>query len=155
MMAGNEIDLLPGVSFNAGSDVAVRIENCAYADYTLRKAAVQQLSQKQIDDIMNDLNRGLYNAPTHQKEKISHLLVYPNPIDNIINISYNCYSQKGGNFTLHDVLGRTVTTKTYSPQTEGVQNFSIDTDELNAGTYFYTLQVGAETYQGKILKINK
>jgi hypothetical protein len=95
-MASNEIDLLPGVSFNVDSNVAAKIDNCSgVSDYsTFRQAARQPLSQNQIDSLMNDLNRGLYNAPAQAKEKISRLLVYPNPANNVLNISYNDYIKK-------------------------------------------------------------
>ena len=104
--------------------------------------------------IMNDINRGLYNAPAQAKEKISRLLVYPNPTNDVVNITYNCYALQNGTFTLYDVLGRAVLVKTLSPQQAGVQQFNIGTEALNAGTYFYTLQIGQQSYNGKVLKIS-
>jgi len=44
--------------------------------------------------------------------------------------------------------------KPFIPQNEGNQNFSVNINELKSGTYFYTLQVGEQSYKGKVVKIN-
>jgi len=46
------------------------------------------------------------------------------------------------------------TLKPFTPQNEGNQHFSLNINELKAGTYFYTLQVGEQSYKGKVVKIN-
>lgn len=153
MMAGTSINMIGEVAFKANSDVGAKIDNCSSASY-LRHAGQEELSQEQIERIMNELSKDLYTHVPNDKEKIVRLAVYPNPANDIINISYNNFSIIDAVFTLHDLTGRIIKTKTYSPQYEGVQGFSVDIKELHDGIYLYTLQVGGQDFNGKITKIN-
>ena len=157
MIAGNSIDLQPGVDIKQGSDVDIRIDDCRYADYTQRKSIQkgEQLTQEEIDKIMHELNKELYGYQPESEKEIIHLMVYPNPTSNFINISYTNYLLNNATFTLYDITGRLLKTKNYTTQNEGKQQISFSIAELKEGTYFYTLQVGEQTYNGKVVKINQ
>lgn len=155
MMANDYIDLQPGVDFQSGSDVDVRIDNCegANANYNLRQSNSNQLTQEQIDALMHELNKDLYGYQPSDEENIESLKTYPNPATTTFNISYRHYSLSQAILTLYDITGRIVKSKIYQPQQEGLQNFTLNINDLNEGTYFYTLKVGETIYNGKVLKI--
>jgi len=157
MIAGNSVKLKPGVHFKAGSEVKVRIDDCRFTDYTQRQNTQtgEQLTQEEIDAIMHQLNKKLYGYQPESEEELVNLSVYPNPTNDIVNISYTNFLRNPSIFTIYDVTGRVVKTYTYNPPTEGKQNFSLNIAELKEGTYFYTLQVGEQTYNGKVVKINQ
>jgi len=153
MIAGNNIKLKAGVHIQSGSDTKIRIDDCRGADYTLRKASTNQLTQEEIDVLMHELNKELYGYHPEDETEIVGLKVYPNPASNTINISYTNYLLKETIFTLYDLTGRIVETKKYAPSIEGQQIFSIAINSLKKGSYFYTLQVGEQNYNGKIVKM--
>jgi len=154
MIAGNSIDLQTNVDIKEGSDVDIRIDDCTnVGNYNLRQSAGEQLTQEEIEALMHELAKELYGyTPTDEKE-IARLYVYPNPTSNLINISYTNYLLTNAIFTLYDLTGRLVKTENYTPPTEGNQHFSLNINELKAGTYFYTLQVGEQSYKGKVVKM--
>lgn len=80
------------------------------------------------------------------------LSVYPNPTSGLINVSFKNQLLTNVIFTLYDVSGRLVKTKTYQPQEEGFQNFKININELKRGSYFYTLELDDQIYSDKIIK---
>ena len=153
MIAGDEIDLQPGVDFQSGSDVDVRIDDCEGADYSMRKANNNPLTPEEIAAIMHELNKDLYGYVPQDEEKIERLMVYPNPTNNEFTISYRNYLLNQATLTIYDITGRTVKTQTYQPTQEGLQNFTVDVQNLKEGTYFYTLQVGNQTKNGKVVKV--
>ncbi|KAB2859577.1 MAG: T9SS type A sorting domain-containing protein [Flavobacteriales bacterium] len=156
MIAGNSIDLQNNVDIKEGSDVDIRIDNCTNTgSYNLRQSAGEQLTQEEINVLMHELDKELYGYTPADEKEIVRLYVYPNPTSNIVNISYTNYLLNNAIFTLYDLTGRLVKTENYTPQTEGNQHFSLSINELKTGTYFYTLQVGEQTYNGKVVKINQ
>ncbi|MDT8412018.1 MAG: Ca2+-dependent phosphoinositide-specific phospholipase C [Vicingaceae bacterium] len=157
MFAGQEIDLQPGVDFQPGSDVDVRIDDCRTTDYTQRQNTQtgEQLTQEEIDKLMHELNKELYGYQPESEKEIVNLMVYPNPTNNLINISYTQFLTSPSTFTLYDITGRVVKTQLYTPPTEGKQQISVSIAQLKEGSYFYTLQVGEQLYNGKVVKINQ
>ena len=155
MIAGNSIDLQTNVDIKEGSDVDIRIDDCRYTNYNQRQnmQTGEQLTQEEIDAIMHQLNKELYGYQPESEKEIIHLTVYPNPTSNLINISYTQFLSLPSTFTLFDITGRIVKTQNYTPQNEGKQQISFSIAELKEGTYFYTLQVGEQTYNGKVMKI--
>lgn len=154
--AGQQVELLPGTDIREGSNVTISVGNCA--DYTpyLRigdTAAIdkgRELTNKEIEWMLT--NRSANETQKTIKEEV--LMVYPNPTNDIVNISYTNYLSYKILFTLHDMTGRVVKSIVYNPQTEGLQNFSINIQELTGGTYFYTVQAGNQNFNGKIVKID-
>lgn len=154
MLAGNVIDLQPGVEFKAGSDVDVRIDDCTGADYNLRKATNNNpLTPEEIAALMHELDKDLYSYVPQNEEEVERLMVYPNPTNNEFTISYRNYLLNKAILTLYDIAGRTVKTKVYQPSQKGLQNFTVNVQHLKEGTYFYTLQVGNQTKNGKVIKV--
>ncbi|MDT8413237.1 MAG: Ca2+-dependent phosphoinositide-specific phospholipase C [Vicingaceae bacterium] len=155
MVAGNSIDLQSNVDIKEGSNVDIRIDDCRYTNYNQRQnmQTGEQLTQEEIDAMMHQLNKELYGYQPESEKEIIHLTVYPNPTSNLINISYTQFLSLPSTFTLFDITGRIVKTQNYTPQNEGKQQISFSVAQLKEGTYFYTLQVGEQTYNGKVMKI--
>ncbi|OFY93149.1 MAG: hypothetical protein A3K10_08825 [Bacteroidetes bacterium RIFCSPLOWO2_12_FULL_31_6] len=154
MIAGNSIDLQTNVDIKEGSDVDIRIDDCTnVGSYNLRQSAGEQLTQEEIEALMHELDKDLYGYTPEDEKEIVNLSIYPNPTNNIVNISYTNFLLNNAIFTLYDITGRLVKTENYVPQNEGNQNFSLNINELKAGTYFYTLQVGEQSYNGKVVKM--
>src|SRR5690606_33857583 len=154
MFAGQEIDLQPGVDFQYGSDVDVRIDDCTNANYSLRMSNPNPLSQKEIDAIWHELKKELYGYQPESEKEIRHLTVYLNPTSNFITIIYTQFLSFPSIITFYDINGRLLKTNNHHTQNEGKQQIRLDVTALKESTYFYTLQVGELTYNGKIVKIN-
>lgn len=96
-----------------------------------------------------------YFKNNEQQLKVDRVpLLYPNPAKEVVHIDYSNSLGKAATLTLYDLTGSVVATKNYQPQNDGLQNFSLNLNELKEGTYFYTLQVGEQVYNGKVVKIN-
>jgi hypothetical protein len=80
---------------------------------------------------------------------VNHLSNYPNPFSNKTNIAYefNVNNYKSASLKLYDLPGRVVR-KIELQNTSG--NIEIERGNLNAGSYFYSLEI-----DGKIVATNK
>lgn len=154
MVAGNKVTLTPGVLIKRGTDTKIRIDDCGgNYDYSSRKKeSSNQLTDEEINQFLSQLDKDLYGYKPNDKEEITGLTIYPNPVTDVVNISYTNFLLEEMHFTLYDVTGRIVQTKTYLPENTGKQKFVVNVSDLLKGSYLYTLQQGSKTYKGKILK---
>lgn len=81
------------------------------------------------------------------KGKISFEL-YPNPAQNVINITYNTAVTQSVKVEFFDMLGKLIMSKNINKSIT-----SMDVSGLKSGVYFYTIKVGNETIETKKLII--
>lgn len=74
---------------------------------------------------------------------------YPNPANDILNISFDAALSGNLVLSLYDITGKVVKKENYSTASVAVQ---VKTDELLSGVYFYELTNGKETVRNKFIK---
>lgn len=97
------------------------------------------------DGVLNGGGATWKSIPSFNEEKKSELVVYPNPANEqitITGISINETAQ----LQLFDNLGRKVMTTNIKNEEQ------IDIKQLTKGLYFYTIHMGEEVFNGKIIK---
>lgn len=70
--------------------------------------------------------------------------VYPNPVQNILNVSFD---QKIDNITVYNILGQQVMAKSIN-----ADNGNLDVSNLDAGTYFVKVAAGSSVQTLKVIK---
>lgn len=88
-------------------------------------------------------------------EKLSNgdleVMVYPNPANEIANFTYSLTSKELVNISLYDIHGRLINMPVNEIQEPGQHNLRFNTDELNNGLYMYSIQVGNDRVNGKLM----
>ena len=77
--------------------------------------------------------------------------VFPNPFNETISIRINAKPKEKVTFTLRDVTGR-IALQTTSITLDDSKDFQFSTERLNAGVYFYSLNIDNKTHSGKLIK---
>jgi len=105
-----------------------------------------------------DLNYGPDTSKTttiYQNETVvSQLNIYPNPVNEILNIEYQLISKGLVNIDIYDSKGTFIKRLQSNSQTEGTKNISVNISELGLsnGLYFCNLQI--DNKLNKSLKFN-
>ncbi len=86
-----------------------------------------------------------------EKEKLS-ISVYPMPFESEINFKLSLEKAEIVSIAIFDITGRTIKIDERSLDS-GVNHFSIDSRDIQAGTYFYTISTNGKVGTGQILKI--
>ena len=117
-------------------------DHMAHASAANFPQTVEFVSEFLYPLIICEDNTGIFSA-TNEKEQFT---VYPNPAENIVNISLeNSYTAKT-RVAVYDNVGRLV--KSFdSPQ----QNFSFDSSELAAGVYHINLSNEKQNISQKLV----
>jgi hypothetical protein len=79
------------------------------------------------------------------------LKVFPNPVDENMNIQIEIRQNTNLNISVNNLLGKTIFTKNKDLQ-EGIQTMNINLKNLPAGIYFLNLSDGQEIISHKIMK---
>jgi hypothetical protein len=82
------------------------------------------------------------------EETISNVVVSPNPVNETANFTFNTNGANEVAITIVDLAGKIVATSVVS----NVNSVDVNTAELNAGSYIYTIQAGESTVTGKLIK---
>lgn len=95
-----------------------------------------------VDDNVSIEENGLVNAST--------VRAFPNPANDIVNLTYLLNDNADVTINVMDIQGRMVKTMKEA-QTAGGQFVELNVSDLSAGTYFYSVQSGAQTLNGKFI----
>lgn len=76
--------------------------------------------------------------------------VFPNPANESINLVYDLKNNAEVTISVMDIQGRVVQSMNEA-QTAGGQRVEMNVSELSAGTYFYNIQSGEQTINGKFV----
>lgn len=102
------------------------------------------------NDIISSARAGTTSAP--KPEKLLYVLkVYPNPVDDQINIILRVERESNFSVKIMDLLGNEVVTLSNEriPSGEQIKNYTIPS-RLNAGIYFLKIVAGTETVVKRI-----
>jgi hypothetical protein len=89
--------------------------------------------------------------PVHIKNKTGNAVVYPNPVKESATIVMVSESRQILTYTLLDYSGKSLAKNVVTLQ-EGVNSFSLDTQNLPAGPYLLKMITGSQEQQLKIIK---
>ena len=86
-----------------------------------------------------------------EDDQIHNLMIFPNPMQNDMSISFDVYEQKNIIANIFDVLGRNVHNETFETQLLHNQK-DISVSKLEAGIYFLTMSTDKSTKTVKFVK---
>jgi hypothetical protein len=99
-----------------------------------------------VDDF-SDVSVGIYET-TYNLE----VSVYPNPFTSAISFTFNMDNADYGIINIYDITGSSVMVQKEN-LVAGSNMIVIKTNELAAGTYFYTIQAGKSFTAGHVMKL--
>jgi hypothetical protein len=132
---------LPIAAFN--STDSIRID--AFSSFSTNNSGIAG-SALYLDKLL------LKSNPTvgiNQLVRSSKSFSFPNPSNEMLNISFEGVFSGDLTLSVYDVTGKVVKKENYSNVSESVQ---VRTDELLTGVYFYELTNGKETVRNKFIK---
>lgn len=103
-----------------------------------------------VSAVFGDASR-LSSSVNELNSNVSLKLVYPNPAQNEVNVSYQLNKAADVNITIRDVAGRVVLQSSEGFQFEGAQKATLALTTLNAGMYFVELNAGGAIAQQKLI----
>lgn len=86
------------------------------------------------------------------ESKNSAVSIYPNPFTDQVTVAYDLKTTSDVAITIYDVSGRAVKNLTKSNQKAGKNNWTIPTQDLKAGVYFYQLKTNGGQSTGKLIR---
>ena len=93
-----------------------------------------------------------YFDPVGIDEKIvfNEMNIYPNPVSDILNISFNLFETSDVNILVYDLLGKIVYEANEGVNNIGSKEFNINLEDINSGFYLLKLNVGENNFVRKI-----
>ena len=95
------------------------------------------------------------SAKTLSSNKINndpHLVLFPNPVNNLLQISYELVKPSDIIFTVYNLLNQAVYTRTSEMQSSGSHVESFDLSQLNTGVYTLVVKSGEAVSTKKFIK---
>ncbi len=83
----------------------------------------------------------------------SEIKIFPNPVDNIINVSYFLSVSSDVKFTIVNSLGKVEKMAKLPCQYEGKHEFMLNIEDLNSGLYFCIIETSVDIITKKFIKI--
>jgi len=83
-----------------------------------------------------------------------NVAVYPNPVNNVMNLVLNPGKAGQAIVSLLDISGRTVFSRNYELQSETLSTLRIPVSEVPSGLYIVKIQVGANVISRKVIVNN-
>lgn len=83
---------------------------------------------------------------------ISGLTAYPNPTSADLTISFNLESQKDISIIAYDLMGKLVISDLYPSQIPGTNSYTVDLNNVAAGSYIVEIKVGNEHIYLRIVR---
>lgn len=84
---------------------------------------------------------------------VENLTIYPNPVNEVLNIRFNLKEKKDVSFRLHNSMGKQIYRQPAASKIPGTVEYSIDMKPYESGLYLLQLRVGQESTMKRILRI--
>ncbi len=103
-----------------------------------------------IDDInIFDPNS---NVSVEELDVMTDLSIYPNPANNMVNISFNLLEEmENGSIEITDMLGKRVSSIYKGSIQKGMQQYAVPVNELSKGIYFVNIASGTTNVSRKLI----
>ena len=86
------------------------------------------------------------------KVEVNTFSVYPNPVNDILNLNINSKNNEKANIIIHDLFGRLILSETIFLQ-KGKQFIRFNSNKLKPGNYVISMKWSQELLSSKILKL--
>ncbi len=152
IIAGKNIKFSPGFTTQAGAKMNAKIQ--VQQDVILKNATFETTNSLANRDYLNPspYHQKVYNYDisdvTEETKSYIKLQIYPNPVQDFVNLSIEEENDNLNTVNIHDVNGKLI----YSDQIISNQNKVIDTQHWARGVYFVTVNGKNNIQKTKILK---
>ncbi|NRA11615.1 MAG: T9SS type A sorting domain-containing protein, partial [Crocinitomicaceae bacterium] len=85
-------------------------------------------------------------------ENISAVNIFPNPANDVVNVSYNVINASDVTVEIMDMTGSVVETVSNESNVQGVQNVSVNTSNFASGVYFVNIATSEGIVKNKFVK---
>ncbi len=89
---------------------------------------------------------------TTASKQNSIVVIYPNPVSDILNMAFELSVQKQVSLKITDMSGRVVISNEWGDMSKGMNKLSVNTGLLAPGMYLYELQLDKERVKGRFNK---
>lgn len=174
IIRGN-VDIKPGTELYAGTEIIVRPENTFYPEVTMKigrsvhtqecaSAPISNFTDPDLIDFCDQKTVQRYNpevirnkkdpeekAEQEPEVKTYSFALYPNPTDELVNISVDVVD--GATYTIHvlEITGRMVYSRTMSAAEFTNSTTTINTSSMESGMYFVTIREGTNTMTKRLV----
>jgi len=105
-----------------------------------------------IDDVM--ITSPLPTGAQARHQSINSVQVFPNPVESTARLHYSISQPAGIQLTVYDLTGKELISLERNRKRAGFHSEKIDASGLPNGTYLYSIKVGQETVNGRLI-VNK
>jgi len=81
-----------------------------------------------------------------------HLFAYPNPLNDVLNVTYNLNHIAILNFTMYDYIGNKIKEINLGKQNIGSHNIKINVNNISSGLYFLSVKINDKVETIKLIK---
>lgn len=138
-----------GVTYLTEAYIKNKRKNGFYYDFLDPISGVDSI--KSVCFYLLDKKRIAFEFADVRESKLEQLKIYPNPVDNVLNISFDeGILSEQGEIYLNNLFGQTLLSKrliTYS------SNYELDVSSLPVGTYFISFKTKDRYFMTKFLKL--
>jgi hypothetical protein len=85
-------------------------------------------------------------------ENISAVNIFPNPANDVVNVSYNVVNASDVTVEIMDMTGAVVSTVSDESNVQGLQNVSVNTSSFAAGVYYVNISTAEGVVKNKFVK---
>ncbi|WP_396166098.1 M4 family metallopeptidase [Flavobacterium sp.] len=111
----------------------------------------QSDSMNELDGVIID-NFVVESTLSNSFNEVNNFVVFPNPVNEVINISFNSKSNEKVNFELNDMQGRLIFKKSDMESVIGNFEYALDVTNIPSGFYLLKISQGNYNYSTKIIK---
>jgi hypothetical protein len=152
IVTGKNIKFLPGFTIQSGAKMNAKIQ--VQQDVILKNATFETTNSQVNREYLNSspYHQKVYNYDisdvTEETKSYIKLQIYPNPVQDFVNLSIEEDNDNLNTVNIHDVNGKLI----YSEQIISNQNKVIDTQNWARGVYFVTVNGKNNIQKTKIVK---
>ncbi len=168
--AGNEIHIYQDTRFEHGANSHIYLGNCTPSTYISRRGSSSTkenvLKTDTTANVIAQNNSRLkskksavvaiigtqQNFSTVDNHSELTYLTCPNPATNYLKVSYKYNSISPITFSLFDVAGKMIKQQVFIPNQFGIQDFVVNLENVQPGTYVFTLTVDDQRKTGRMIK---
>ncbi|MEM6272406.1 MAG: T9SS type A sorting domain-containing protein [Bacteroidota bacterium] len=142
------------VWYQGGTGIAIGNETTgpiSQRSYEILNAAVSPYRDNTVNDFLIRVNGGVPVSIDPASDLTMQITTFPNPVIDLATVAYSVVEPGDVQFSLMNVAGQEVWTKTHGSVSYGDHTFNIDMSDLNAGVYFLNMEQNGNRNVHKIV----
>jgi thiol-disulfide isomerase/thioredoxin len=100
-----------------------------------------------------DLDRNQFNfdpVGIGEKTVFNEMSVFPNPVSDVLNVSFNLFENSNVEIRVYDLLGKIVYENVEAFSQSGKKDYTLNLNDFESGVYLLKMNIGEKTYVEKI-----